>query len=122
MKTKLKHSTKSFISHLFAIASIPLALFGFFCVSFSSIIFIISDTNYRNLLLCSLHFATTLSHYKTPCITGFSFIYYFQYLYANYQHLLLSSLHFPITSSCYSRTCNILYNNYVINICPKQLL
>ena len=54
----------------------------------------------------------------TPCITSFSFIYCFIYLYANYRHLL----HFVITSSLYNTLCNRFYNNYVINICTRQLL
>ena len=66
------------------------SFFPFFCVFLSSIIFIIFDTNYLRLLLSWLHFAITSSHYNTPCITPFSFIYYFQYLYANYRHPLLS--------------------------------
>ena len=36
---------------------------------------------------------------------------------SNYRHLLLS-----ITSSLYNTPYNRFYNNYVINICPRQLL
>ena len=36
-------------------------------LSLSSIIFIISDSNYMHLLLSQLHFVITLSHYNTPC-------------------------------------------------------
>ena len=36
---------------------------------------------------------------------------------SNYRHLLVS-----ITSSLYNTPCNGFYNNYVINICPRQLL
>ena len=86
-----------------------------FCVSLSSLIFIISDTNYLHLL----QFAITLSHYNTSCITPFPFIYYFHYLCANYQYLLLSSLLFHLIIT---HLVNKFYNNYVTNICPKQLL
>ena len=50
----LKPTTKSSSSHHFTIASLPLCSFlslFLFCVSFSSIIFITSDANYRHLLL-----------------------------------------------------------------------
>ena len=62
-------------------------LFFYFRIFLLSIIFIISDTNYRHLLLS---YAITSSHYNTPSITSFYFIYCFHYLSANYQHLLLS--------------------------------
>ena len=84
--------------------------------------FMILDTNYRDILLFYLHFTTTSSHWKTPCITSFSFIYYFQFIWANYQHLLLPWLLFAITSSCHNTPCNRFFNNYVIIICPNQLL
>ena len=76
------NTKKSVSSHSFTIASVPLVLFchGFFCISLSSIIFIISDSNYQHLLLFKLHFAITSSCYNTPFITPFSFIYYFHYL------------------------------------------
>ena len=59
-------------------------------VSLSSTIFFISDANYRYRLLSQLHFANTSSHYNAPCITSFSFIFCFRYVYVNYRHLLLS--------------------------------
>ena len=93
-----------------------------FCVSFSSTVFLISDTNYRYFLLSQLHFAIASSHYSTLCITSFSFYYFFHYLYANYCHLLLFQLHFAITSCLYNTPCNRFYSNYVINIRPRQLL
>ena len=92
-----------------------LCFFVFF-ISLSSIIFIISDTNYLYFLLSKLHLAIT----STDCNTHF--IYYFHYLYANYRHFLLPQLHFVITSSHYNTPFNRFYNNYVINICLKQLL
>ena len=61
-----------------------------FCASLLSTIFIISDLNYRHLLLSWLNFSIPSSYYNTPCITSFSFIYCLHYLYANYRHLLLS--------------------------------
>ena len=79
-KTRIEEHIKwitRFSSHPFTIASVPLSLFFFcfFCVSLSSIIFISYGTNYRHLLLSLLHFPITSSHYNTPCITPFSFIY-----------------------------------------------
>ena len=84
-----------------------------FSLSLTLIIGIFYCLNYTSLLL---HLITTL------CITPFSFIYYFQYLCANDRHLLLSWLHFAITSSYYDAPCNRFYNNYTINLCPRQLL
>ena len=43
---------------------LSLIILFFLCFSLSSIIFIISDTNYWHLLLSSLHFDITSSHYK----------------------------------------------------------
>ena len=96
---KLRRAAKSFISFPFTVTSVPpvalflmclllFLLFCFcffnFCVSHSSIMFIISDTNYWHLLLPYLHVAITSFHHNIPCITSFSFIYCFHYLYANY--------------------------------------
>ena len=64
--------------------------FSFFFISVSSITFLISNTNNRLLLLFFSLFAITSSNYNTLCISFFSFIYYFHYLYANYWHFLLS--------------------------------
>ena len=64
--------------------------FLFFFISVSSITFLISNTNNRLLLLFFSLFAITSSNYNTLCISFFSFIYYFHYLYANYWHFLLS--------------------------------
>ena len=55
------------------------------------------------------------------CFSYFSFTYCFHYLYASYRYLLLSQLHFAFTSSLYNTHCNRFYNNYVIDICPRQL-
>ena len=87
-KTNMGYRSHIF-KHLHSTATCFDSLLLFF-VSLLSIIFIISDTNYRHLLLSQLHFATTSSHYYTSCITPLSFIYYFHYLYYNYEHLLLS--------------------------------
>ena len=95
---------------------------AFYCVSLSSIIFIIFDIHCWLFLLSRLHFATISSHYNTPRITLFSFIYYFQYLCANYWHLLLSWLHFAIISFYYNTPCNRFYDNYGINNGPRILL
>ena len=113
-KTYFKYITKSFSSHPFAIASVgpcsslPLFFFIFnfffcfiylfihlfiylfifiFCASLSSIIFIISYTNYP--IFHCFNYTSLLLHYKTHCITSFSFIYCFHYSYTNYWHLLL---------------------------------
>ena len=36
--------------------------------------------------------------------------------------LIIENFYFAITSSYYDTPCNRFYNNYVINICPRQLL
>ena len=90
----------------------------FFCLSLSSIIFIISDVNYWHLLLSLLHFAITSSHYNT-----FTFHLLFSFYLTliigifyclNYASLLL---HLIITHHV-----NTFYNNYAINISRRQLL
>ena len=80
----------------FTIVSVPLfcsflSLFVlFYRFSLLFVIIIISDTNYLHLLLSLLYFAVTSFDYNTPCVTSFSFIYCFHFLYANYRDLLLS--------------------------------
>ena len=81
--------------------------------SFSSHPFTIASVPFAPFCLCLFFFC---------CFLQFSFTYCFHYLYANYRHLLLSWLHFAITSSLYNTPSNRFYNNYVINICPRQLL
>ena len=44
----------------------------------------------RRLKNVVIFIESVLISYNTRCITSFTFIYYFQYLYANYRHLLLS--------------------------------
>ena len=60
-----------------------------YCIRLEIVLLAMNIGKLQPLLLSSLHFATTSSHYNTPCITPFSFSYYFQYLCANYWHLLL---------------------------------
>ena len=36
--------------------------------------------------------------------------------------LIIGTFHFAITSSLYNTHCSRFYNNYVANICPRQLL
>ena len=74
MKRKLESISNSFNGN-----SIP----SFFL----HLLFSLSLTLIIGIFYCLLHFAITSFHYKTPCITLFSFIYYFDYLYANYRHL-----------------------------------
>ena len=57
-----------------------LSFFEFFWLPLSSIIIIISETNYQYLLLSQLQFTITSSHCNTSCITPFPFIYYFHYI------------------------------------------
>ena len=54
----------SFCLSLFFSVFVCLLFVCLFCVSLSSFIFIISDTNYQHLLLSRLHFTITSSHYK----------------------------------------------------------
>ena len=53
------------------------------------------------------------------CFLQFPFIYCFHYSYANNRHLINILI---TSSSLYNKPCNGFYNNYVINICPRQLL
>ena len=69
-----KCTTKSFSSHPFAIASVPLApfyLYLFFvcCSLHFSFMYCVHYIygHYRHLLLSQLHFAITSSFYNTPC-------------------------------------------------------
>ena len=119
-ETWLKRTTKSSISHPFAIASALLAFF--FYVSLLSIIFIISDVN-KGIFYC-LNYTSLLIHLITTHLVS---------------HLSLSSIIFSISvliiDIFYCLNCillllhliitylvNIFYNNYVINIFPPQLL
>ena len=87
-KLKLKRSTKSFISHPFATASVPLVLFFFAPASSKEIL------NIQTTIECGL----TLKRVRDMTRT------------------------YSQTSSYYNTPCNIFYNNYVINISPRQLL
>ena len=73
------NAQQNYSNFTFTIASLsPLFLYVFaFCLSLSSIVFIISDTNFRHLLLSQLHFVITSSDCNTPSITYFPFFYFF---------------------------------------------
>ena len=79
---KLKYTTKSFSSHSFTIASVPLASSAFVCFSllFSAFLF------HHSFTIASVPLAPS----AFVCFLHFSFICCFHYLYANYQDLLLS--------------------------------
>ena len=70
-----------------------------------------------NWILLLLHLITThlVSHLSHSSIVFITFALIIS------THLLLSYLHFAITSSLYNTTCNGFYNNYLINIWPRQL-
>ena len=94
----------------------------FVWVSLSSIIFIIFDTNYRrfyclnyaSLLLCliSTHLVSHLSF--SSIIFNISKLIISIFYCLNYISLLL---HLIIT-----QLANMFFNNYVINLCPRQIL
>ena len=93
----------AFLFHLLFSLSVTLIIGIFYCL------------NYTSLLV---HLVTThlVSHLSLSSI-----VFIISTL-INYRHLSLSWLHLAITSSLYKTPCNRVYNNYVINIYPRQLL
>ena len=97
-------------------------LYSVFMLLFFLITFIISDINYRHLLLSKLHFAITSSRQNTTCIT-LSFSSVVSIIFSlivgifNCLNQTLLLLHLIIT-----HLVNVFYNNYVINICPRKSL
>ena len=96
---RIKKDSKSHIfKHLHSTATCfdIFFVFVFFCFLFCVFLFlrfsfiyffIISDINYWYISQSYLHFAITSSNHNTPCITSFSFIHCFYYLYGDYWHL-----------------------------------
>ena len=122
-KTWLKRSTNWFISHTFAIASVLLVLFFLFSFAFLfHLLFSLSLTLVIGIFYC-LNCTSLLLHLIPTYLVS---------------HLSLSSIIFSITTLIIGIFCclncvsllldlitylaNIFYNNYVINIFPRQLL
>ena len=129
----------AFLFHLFFSLSLTQFIAIFYCLNYTSLLLYLMTNTLHQIFFFHLLFSLSLRSLSAPftvlitlryyfislqtlCITSFSLIYCFQYLYANYRHLLLSQLHFAFTSSHYYTSCNRFYNNYVINICPRQIL
>ena len=106
---KLKCTTKSFssfscynICHPFSFLCVFVFFcccyfcFFIFCVSHSSIIFILFHTNYWHLSMSYFHVAITSSHHITPCIRSFLFIYCSHYLYTNYLSVSFTFLDYTL--------------------------
>ena len=129
-KTRIEEHIKwitRFSTHPFTIASVPLSLFFFFFFFFAFLVHLLFSLAmaliigifyclyYTSLLL---HFITThlVSHFSySPIIFIISTLIIGTFYYLIYTLLLL---HLFITQLLK----HTFYNNYVINICPRQLL
>ena len=91
-----------FLFHLLFLLSLMLIIGIFYCLNFTLLLLHFIT---RHLVL---HLSFFICYFQNPC--------------TNHRHILLSWLHFVITSSLYNTSCNRFYNNYVVNIYPRQLL
>ena len=107
--------TLSLSSIIFIISTLIIGIF--YCINYTLLLLHLIITHLLNIFYNNY----TINICPTLCHT-FSFIYYFHYLYVNYGNFYCLNDTSLLLHLITTHLQNIFYNNYAINICPRQLL